>query len=313
MHFFKNCYGVKLHLLRAKARVAPLKPISIPRLELMACCIGARLAHTVQTALNLPNIATTYLSDTMVALWWIKECGNWTIFVANRVKEINQLAPSSHWRHIPGDVNPADLLSRGCSPRQLYESKWWEGPAWLRESCENWPVNELSCPSEVEIERRRVRLCNIDVREDTPWYCEKFSNYQSVVRLVAWILRFINNARRECISRKGAELSTEEIEFAEKVLIRQEQFRFFSEQSAIPILNTFTDEEGIIRVRTRITERIDKPLFISTILLYDKSIFTQRLIEFFHQTHCHAGTQILLNILREKFWILRGRKTVRNV
>ncbi|XP_035217097.1 uncharacterized protein LOC118190490 [Stegodyphus dumicola] len=73
------------------------------------------------------------------------------------------------------------------------------------------------------------------------------------------------------------------------------------------------DVNGIIRVKTRITERIDKPFFISPILLPDKCIFTQRLIEYFHRENCHAGTQILLSILREKYWITRGRRAIRSV
>ncbi|GBM22766.1 hypothetical protein AVEN_238310-1 [Araneus ventricosus] len=53
--------GVKVVLVRAKSRVAPLKQATIPRLELMACCIGARLAHSVQQALNITEMETIFL------------------------------------------------------------------------------------------------------------------------------------------------------------------------------------------------------------------------------------------------------------
>ncbi|GFV82491.1 integrase catalytic domain-containing protein [Trichonephila clavipes] len=81
---------VKVTLVRAKARVAPLKPLSIPRLELMACCIGSRLANSIVNALNLPNLRITFWSDSTTALWWIKERGSWSVFVENRVKEIRR-------------------------------------------------------------------------------------------------------------------------------------------------------------------------------------------------------------------------------
>ncbi|GFW85324.1 uncharacterized protein TNCV_3250611 [Trichonephila clavipes] len=82
---------VKVTGLRSKARVAALKSLTIPRLELMSCCIGARLANSIIRALNLPGIKVIYWSDSEVALWWIREQGNWSVFVANRVKEIREL------------------------------------------------------------------------------------------------------------------------------------------------------------------------------------------------------------------------------
>ncbi|GFT87368.1 integrase catalytic domain-containing protein [Trichonephila clavipes] len=86
--------GVKIRLIRAKSRVAPLKTMTIPRLELMACCIGARLVHSVYAALDVPDLKIIAWSDSMVALWWLKNHGDWSVFVANRVKEINSLVPS---------------------------------------------------------------------------------------------------------------------------------------------------------------------------------------------------------------------------
>ncbi|GBN49024.1 hypothetical protein AVEN_59438-1, partial [Araneus ventricosus] len=75
----------------------------------------------------------------------------------------------------------------------------------------------------------------------------------------------------------------------------------------------FRDENNIIRVKTRITERIDTSNFLSPILLPNNCIFTQRLVEHFHIENYHAGTQLLLSILREKYWILGGRRTVRKI
>ncbi|GFU97373.1 uncharacterized protein TNCV_3889881 [Trichonephila clavipes] len=77
---------VSVILVRAKSRVAPLKLLSIPRLELMACCVGARLVNSILKALNMPDLKVTLWSDSTTALWWIKEYGNWSVFVANRVK-----------------------------------------------------------------------------------------------------------------------------------------------------------------------------------------------------------------------------------
>ncbi|GFX36242.1 uncharacterized protein TNCV_2065801 [Trichonephila clavipes] len=73
---------VSVILVRAKSRVAPLKLLSIPHLELMACCVGARLVNSTLKALNMPDLKVTLWSDSTTALWWIKEYGNWSVFVA---------------------------------------------------------------------------------------------------------------------------------------------------------------------------------------------------------------------------------------
>ncbi|GFY14345.1 uncharacterized protein TNCV_1021101 [Trichonephila clavipes] len=125
---------VSVILVRAKSRVAPLKLLSIPRLELMACCVGARLVNSILKALNMPDLKVTLWSDSTTTLWWIKEYGNWSVFVANRVKEIRQLTQIQSWKYVPGNMNIADLLSRGCSPRQMLSSRWWEGPSWLKQN-----------------------------------------------------------------------------------------------------------------------------------------------------------------------------------
>ncbi|GFY71658.1 integrase catalytic domain-containing protein [Trichonephila inaurata madagascariensis] len=62
---------ISVILVRAKSRVAPLKLLSIPRLELMACCIGARLVNSILKALNMPDLKVTLWSDSITALWWI--------------------------------------------------------------------------------------------------------------------------------------------------------------------------------------------------------------------------------------------------
>ncbi|GFY78268.1 integrase catalytic domain-containing protein [Trichonephila inaurata madagascariensis] len=100
--FFRSntSQGVKIPLINAKARVAPLKQVTILRLELMVGCIGASLAHSVQESLNITEMETVFCSDSMVALYWLREKGDWSVFVSNRIKEIKNLFPNSERRHM---------------------------------------------------------------------------------------------------------------------------------------------------------------------------------------------------------------------
>ncbi|GFS34677.1 DUF1758 domain-containing protein [Trichonephila inaurata madagascariensis] len=60
--------NVFVKLIQAKAWVAPLKDISIPRLELLSCTLETRLAASVKNDLNLPDVRIYYLTDSMTAL-----------------------------------------------------------------------------------------------------------------------------------------------------------------------------------------------------------------------------------------------------
>ncbi|GFU97563.1 uncharacterized protein TNCV_4508821 [Trichonephila clavipes] len=101
----------------------------------------------------------------------------------NSVKEIRQLTRGHLWKQVPGNLNIADLLSRGCSPPQMLTFRWWEGPLWLRESPEYWPLGETPGDSEeVELERKKLNVVNIDISRDTPsWHLYAISEYSKMI------------------------------------------------------------------------------------------------------------------------------------
>ncbi|GBN28275.1 hypothetical protein AVEN_260534-1 [Araneus ventricosus] len=302
----------KVRLIRSKNRVASLKSLSIPRLELMACCIGARLVNSVIKAINASGIKVTLWSDSTVALWWIKEYGDWSVFVANRVKEIRELTGCYSWRHVPGNMYISDILS--CR-QQMLNSKWWEGPSWLKENPESCPVSDIICqPKEVDIEKRKSKLVNMNLTEDTPpWYAERVSDYDKMIRVFAWILRFVNNCKVVNGKCKDSELSQSEIEYSEKKLFRLVQSYYLSDAKSSNFIETFLDNEGILRVKTKIINRNDDRSFLYSILLPEKCEFTKLLIRTVHRKNCHTGIQMMLCLLREIYWIIRARKTIKNV
>ncbi|KAI5755331.1 hypothetical protein M8J77_016036 [Diaphorina citri] len=153
--------NIQVRLLACKARVAPTskssKPMTIPRLELLAALIAARLCQTVVKDYELDGVRTTFWTDASTVLAWLERNDPWDVYVHNRVVEIKQLSEGCTWKHVPGEMNPADLPSRGCYPKRFVKSRWWEGPTWLKGDPEDWPqvVSEFD-EEEINMERKKT-------------------------------------------------------------------------------------------------------------------------------------------------------------
>lgn len=148
---------VNVSFITAKARVAPVTPMTIPRLELLAACMGVRLAHSTLESLKMSDKKITYWSDSSTVVFWIQRNCPWAPFVDNRVKEIRSMTSCHAWKHIPGELNPADLPSRGCTLDKLCSVNWWSGPEWLKRNESEWPISNVAyCEDEIKNEVRKT-------------------------------------------------------------------------------------------------------------------------------------------------------------
>lgn len=317
-------HGVSVQLLAAKARVCPVmtkdgtqKRMTIPRLELMGCLVGARLCASVKKSLGWLDIPECYWTDSSTACAWIHRNEAWGTFVGNRTNEINQLTRKEDWRHVPGTLNPADLPSRGCSPSQLLKSMWWRGPDWLYNG--NMPpagfLEEEVNEEEIACEMRQAKPGGgtVSFTMAVLNYEERQHSFDTYVRIIGWVRRFTFNCRNQ-IKRSG-KLSRMELEVAEETVIRgiqEETFRD-KEKDQFCGIEVFRREDGILYVKTRLVMRKDLLSVTTPYLLPGKHPLVRQLIMDYHRKYCHAGIGFLCVKLRRKYWILQARRSIRSV
>ena len=321
--------GIFSSLVCAKTRVAPLKELTIPRLELMSARILASLMDTVYKALQ-PQVkidSCRYWLDSKTALYWINNAGLWRQFVQHRVNEILGLSSKEDWGHCAGVCNPADLGSRGVSASTLKNSRlWWEGPFWLFLGREQWPdnSNELIEQSEEVGEEMKNTTAVLAVVEDKRalgiskiFDIKRFSSLNKLLRSTCWVLRFIDSLKSKGGPREHNDrhLRSEEIINAERLWIEEVQKEMRSEANYKQISQQFGvyEDKNLLRCKGRIEYANIEYEAKYPILLPGEHYFTELIILNCHERVHHNGLAATLSELRSRFWVTKGRQRVKRV
>ncbi|GFS51650.1 integrase catalytic domain-containing protein [Trichonephila inaurata madagascariensis] len=188
------------------------------------------IEESVSSDMKLENLPKIFWSDSADALYWIKGTETWAPFVYNRVKEIRSLTNTEDWYHVPGPLNAADLPSRGCSVETLAMSRWWEGMDWLKGPPEEWPKSNVTPDFDIINSEKRKTVISAANHEGASEekYSNRFSSYDRLLRVTAWMYRFFTNYKIEKSNRIIGVLTLEEMNRAEIAVLKIVQKESFS-------------------------------------------------------------------------------------
>ena len=331
-----------LALIGSKSRVAPHKPVTIPRLELQAAVLACRLAHIVETEHDLKPNERFFWSDSRTVLSWISnDPRSYQTFVANRLGEIAESSNAGEWSWVPSAENPADDATRGTTDL----SRWFTGPEFLTRTSNCWPTAPEPSDAEKEgfasVEKRMLFLIPATICEFPLPDIARFSSWKRLLRSAATVLlvrdkwrafRRSSGERRALSTRRGKSalespfLDLNLLEEAEILLLRQSQTETFPQEvaalkrglclgksSRIIKLSPHLDDKEIMRVQGR-TTGFEVPGFNNRpVILYGKHPTTRLLVAHYHEKVGHGNSELVLNEIRQRYWIVKARATLQTI
>ena len=318
---------IYVSFIHSKARVAPLKNMTIPRLELQAAVTGSLLTDVISKELNIKITKRYFWSDSKVVLSWIKTKEKLAVYVNNRIEKILSVTEQNEWRWIPSNFNTADLATKLSNKIDLSDkSKWFSGPEFLSLHEHDWPSFETPPLEEQEVYMFTEELCqkvhtiSVHTISSDVLNVHRFSDYNKLIRSTAFVLKMVKTLKQKKQERPNKlYIDLSNIYEAKELWFKKVQCDSFSEElhqllsskhisksSSLYQLSPFVDEKGIIRMKGRIPG-------YNPIILDPNHRFTFLMVHWYHEVNLHNGVESVVNQLREQFWIPKCRTLVKKV
>ena len=317
--------GFNTQFIAAKSRVAPLKKLTIPRLELQGAVLASRLGKTILKESRLKFEKSVFFLDSKIVLAWIcSETRRFKPFVSVRVGEIQDNSDPAQWRHVPGEQNVADDVSRGI-PVESLAGRWQYGPDFLHLPESEWPQDSpVADEVEVQKEHRKVHMVGKQINTQPLIDCNKFSNWRRLIRVTAYTLRFIWRLRargskgsaeeEEALKPEDGPLSPEELKDAETHWLKESQktLKDRLNKGEFRNLSPYVDQEGVLRVGGRADKALVSYETRHPALLPRDHRISRLIVQHAHQFG-HPGVAATVAKTRTKYWIVRAHDLAKSI
>ena len=334
-----------------KSRLAPLKSITVPRMELSAAVLATRLDKITREELSLPVDQSFFWTDSTCVLRYIEnDSKRFQTFVANRVAAIRDSSSPSQWNYVATELNPADEASRGVPADGM--QRWINSPEFLSQSMESWPQRPADMGGipnddpEIKDSAKVFATATVSAHSLSKTF-ERVSSWNKLKKVVAWALRYKSILRERTrdkhtnnplpdnhvVAKTIRPISVSEINEAEREILRLVQSESYHDELTSAAYPEQPNSQrtksikksspvykldpilvnGLLCVGGRLQQAPIDDGAKHPIILPKKHHVAALIVRHFQALSGHSGTEHTLSLIRRRYWIVKGRSSVRSI